>query len=102
MNPIFGGFNLPADIRSNLLFGYYGVASQGGEFPSAASDGYYVNADYALTDKDLEILGYPETFDYYSGDILLEDGEEGDSLKIGTLYLTVNKNHSHLTIGHKS
>ena len=90
VNPVFGTFNLPADVRSTLLFGYYGEAKQGGEFPSVASDGLYVNDTYALTQADYDILNISDLYTYTSGDILVNDGNDGDSLNVGTLYMTVN------------
>lgn len=86
VNPIFGTFNLPADVRSNLLIGYYGKASVGGKFPSKVSDGFYVDDANAIDDATYELIN-PETFDYTSG--LLVQGENG-RLDVGTLYLTVN------------
>ena len=92
-NPIFGSFNLPANVRSNILFGYYGESklSVKGEFPSVASDGFYVNDAYGISDAAFNLLN-PEVYEYKAGDLLIADGDnmDPDSLNIGTLYLTVN------------
>lgn len=96
VNPVFGSFNLPADVRSTILFGYYGEATIGGEFPSAYSDGYYVNEDYSISDPEFIRLGEIKggTYKYNSGDILINGG---DKLDIGTLYLTVNPTKADFT-----
>ena len=94
VNPIFGTFNLPADVRSNVLIGYYGKALNGGQFPSAVSDGYYMDDKNAMTDADFEMVKPSTYFDYKSGDILVNGGE---TLNIGTLYLTVNPTKADFT-----
>ena len=90
INPVFGTFNLPADVRSNILFGYWGTAKQSGEFPSVDTDGYYVNNNYALTQADYDMINPTDIYSYNSGDLMVSDGNDGDSLNIGSLYLTVN------------
>lgn len=89
-NPIYGRFNLPFDLRSNLLFGYYGKSAIKGEFPSAVSDGFYANTVYSLSDEDYNMINPSDIYEYKSGDILVEDGEDGKFLNLGKLYLTVN------------
>ena len=89
-NPIFGSFNLPINVRSNILFGYYGDAKVGGEFPSVADDGYYVETVKGIPEAAYNLLN-PEIYTYSSGALLYEpDADDEDALNIGKLYLTVN------------
>ena len=110
INPVFGTFNLPADIRNNALIGYYGVLelSTTANFPSKAGSGFYAAtrkaaADkYALTEKDWNLLGLSDgdLFKYggSEGNILANTSDEnGDSIDLGTLYVTVNPTKADFT-----
>ena len=56
-NPVFGSFSLPMNVQSNVLMAYYGETGEYGiEFPSKYPR-YYVNANEALSEKDIEMLG---------------------------------------------
>lgn len=95
VNPVFGTFNLPADVRSTILFGYYGENKLKGTdaaFPSPYSDGFYAwgkDEKYALSDADFIRLNIDDADLYPYGDKkLLLNGE--DQLNIGELYVTVN------------
>ncbi len=56
-NPVFGSFSLPVNVQSNVLMAYYGETGEYGiEFPSKYPR-YYVNANEALSEKDIEMLG---------------------------------------------
>ena len=88
VNPVFGTFNLPANVRSNLLIGYYGKAVQEGVFPSDSLSGLYVNANkYSIYPEAFALLDPAGEYKYYSNDLLVNGDNE---LNIGTLYLTVN------------
>lgn len=90
VNPVFGTFNLPANVRSNLLIGYYGKTVQEGVFPSKSDDGPYVDADkYSISPEAFALLDLADDdkYEYYSNDLLVNGDNE---LNIGTLYLTVN------------
>ena len=94
-NPVFGTYNLPADVRSTILFGYYGESKRKGEFPSPYSDGCYVSEAYSLSDADYNVLNLDDAdlYSYKSGDILVNGGKQ---LNIGTVYLTVNPTEADL------
>ena len=93
VNPIFGTFNLPADVRSNVLIGYYGKAVCGGEFPSD-DDALYIDANNALTKAELDLVNPSKIYEYKNNDILV-NGD--DALNIGTLYVTVNPTKADFT-----
>ncbi len=69
-NPVFGYFNTPFGINSNVLMSYYGTFENSVDFPAEA-----------LSDAAIDIIGTPasETFD---GDVFTESA--------GTLFLTFN------------
>ena len=88
VNPVFGTFNLPANVRSNLLIGYYGKAVKEGVFPSERGTGMYVDDDkYSISPEAFALLNPADKYEYYSNDLLVNGDNE---LNIGTLYLTVN------------
>lgn len=92
-NPVFGSFAFPANISSNVLAAYYGDVKNL-KFPT--SEPYnYVDAQNALTAKDLEMMGAAASNQYfYNGRVV--SGMQADGTvaagNAGTLYLTVNPN----------
>lgn len=74
-NPIFGGFNTPFGISSNVLLGYYGQAAQDVDFPFQAID------DAGLKENVFAGLNnvQPET---YGGNLY--------DKRLGTLYFSAN------------
>lgn len=92
-NPVFGSFAFPANISSNVLAAYYGDVKNL-KFPT--NEPYnYVDAQNALTAKDLEMMGVAAGNQYfYNGRVV--SGMQADGTvaagNAGTLYLTVNPN----------
>lgn len=92
-NPVFGSFAFPANISSNVLAAYYGDVKDL-KFPT--NEPYnYVDAQNALTAKDLEMMGAAASNQYfYNGRVV--SGMQADGTvaagNAGTLYLTVNPN----------
>ena len=92
-NPVFGSFAFPANISSNVLAAYYGDVKDL-KFPT--SEPYnYVDAQNALTAKDLEMMGVAAGNQFsYNGRVvsgMKENGKAEDG-NAGTLYVTVNPN----------
>lgn len=92
-NPVFGSFAFPANISSNVLAAYYGDVKDL-KFPTNESYNY-VDAQNALTAKDLEMMGAAASNQYfYNGRVV--SGMQADGTvaagNAGTLYLTVNPN----------
>ena len=88
-NRVTGSINLPLDMRSIILAGFYGkVGDYGVEFPTTKPRYYATADDIQLTAKDLEMLGSVEKFTAEAGEILMDE-KEGNA---GTLFLTVNPN----------
>lgn len=95
-NPAFGTFAIPAGIQSNVLIAYYGEAYQDVYFPTSRTANY-VEDKYALTSKDMEVLGLSDTPLFKSGEKIMQN----DIYNAGALYLTVNPNtvdFSHLKL----
>lgn len=92
-NPVFGSFAFPANISSNVLAAYYGDVKDL-KFPT--NEPYnYVDAQNALTAKDLEMMGAAASNQYfYNGRVVSGMQADGTvaSGNAGTLYLTVNPN----------
>lgn len=92
-NPVFGSFAFPANISSNVLAAYYGDVKDL-KFPT--NEPYnYVDAQNALTAKDLEMMGVAAGNQFsYNGRVV--SGMQADGTvaagNAGTLYLTVNPN----------
>ena len=89
-NPAFGTFKVPANVQSNVLLAYYGEAYQKVEFPTS-STANYVDEKYALSTKDMQMLGLwnaEPLFSAKAGDVIMQNDENN----AGTLYLTVNPN----------
>lgn len=93
-NPVLGYLNLPLDVRSNLLLGYFGVSDAKFAFPAAG--GKWVNDDEHFTDDEIEVMTGGGSLNAVEGYITVEGGEyfakdNGDGkLKIGTVFVTVN------------
>lgn len=91
-NPVFGSFAFPANISSNVLAAYYGDVKDL-KFPTDESYNY-VDAQNALSAKDLEMMGVAAGNQYYNGRVV--SGMQADGTvaagNAGTLYVTVNPN----------
>lgn len=92
-NPVFGSFAFPANISSNVLAAYYGDVKDL-KFPTNEPSNY-VDAQNALTAKDLEMMGVAAGNHFsYNGRVV--SGMQADGTvaagNAGTLYLTVNPN----------
>ena len=92
-NPVFGSFAFPANISSNVLAAYYGDVKDL-KFPT--NEPYnYVDAQNALTAKDLEMMGAAASNQYfYNGRVVsgMKENGKAEAGNAGTLYLTVNPN----------
>ena len=55
-NPVFGYFNLPADMRSTILFAYFGETENAFKFPTTKTQSY-VDEDEAFTQAELDLMG---------------------------------------------
>ena len=95
-NPLFGYFNTPFDVRSNVLVAFHGTSGDGIKFPTDDADYYALPAAEQwnrITEKDIEMLGgdLTKVKGYLrmgaNMDIIADDGKEGNA---GILYLTVN------------
>lgn len=86
-NPAFGSVSLPVGVQSNVLLAYYGEATQPVYFPTARKASY-VDDKFALTSKDMEMLGGEGAALFKAGDVIMQNEETN----AGTLYLTVNPN----------
>ena len=99
-NPLFGSFNLPVDVRSNVLVAFHGnFGTNGLQFPTDDETFYALPASYQwenITEKDIEMMfgpggsledaeGYIDVA--YDKEIVAQDGAEGNA---GVLYVTVN------------
>lgn len=93
VNPAFGSFALPMGIKSNMLVTYYGENEHQTFFPTV-STADLVNPQYALTDKDAEMLG--DVVDNWSipGQSTFFNEKEGNA---GKVYLTVNPSSTDFT-----
>lgn len=91
-NPVFGSFAFPANISSNVLAAYYGDVKDL-KFPTDEPCNY-VDAQNALSAKDLEMMGVAAGNQYYNGRVV--SGMQADGTvaagNAGTLYVTVNPN----------
>lgn len=91
-NPVFGSFAFPANISSNVLAAYYGDVKDL-KFPTDELYNY-VDAQNALSAKDLEMMGVAAGNQYYNGRVV--SGMQADGTvaagNAGTLYVTVNPN----------
>ena len=92
-NPMFGSFNIPANIQSNVLVAYYGELKKDVWFPTGRT-GNYVRPKEALTAADLDILGLTAQDNgeplFESGEILMNGEDEAGRAYAGTVYVTVN------------
>ena len=95
-NPAFGTVNLPFGVQSNVLLTYYGEANGDVYFPTNRTANY-VDESFALTSKDMEMLGIDDTPLFKSGDVIMQN----DHHNAGEMFLTVNPNtvdFSHLNL----
>ena len=94
-NPVFGSFNTPVNVRSNMLITYFGSSEKDNVFPSYSSAAEY-NGDLVFTEKDMEMLqacGNHLNFAYSQGDVLMNT-EDGNA---GMVFLTINPNNVDFT-----
>ncbi len=90
-NPVFGGFNVPLGINSNILVGQYGEAINNIIFPSYASSAIseYDGAAH-FTQLDFQMLGSNiGALELWQGD-LLSDLDDYSNVNLGTVYTTIN------------
>ncbi|MDE7408437.1 MAG: hypothetical protein K2N09_00280 [Muribaculaceae bacterium] len=81
-SPVFGSFNLPFDVQSNILFNWCGYNDlETYNFPNAGSEYNYKDEAPALTFVDLAALS-PKVVE-------LKKGYFGD-LNLGKVYMTLN------------
>ena len=104
-NQLFGGFNLPIDVRSNVLVAFHGFLDDYGvRFPTTNPSYYALPEEEqfeVITEKDLEMLGVEDLSEVkgyvkLNGNqyIIANDGAEGNA---GKLYLTVNPTNRDFT-----
>ena len=92
-NPVFGSFAFPWGIQSNILVGYYGESDVDVRFPTTRTANY-IYKEYALTDKDAEMLGSSvESYNKFGQSVLVEE-TEGNA---GKVYLTINPTNINFT-----
>jgi predicted nucleic acid-binding Zn-ribbon protein len=93
VNPAFGTFALPMGVKSNMLIAYYGENEHKTYFPTLGTSDL-VNEQYALTEKDAEMLG--DVVDKWSipGQTTFFNEKEGNA---GKVYLTVNPSATDFT-----
>ncbi len=95
VNPVFGQFALPIGVRSNILVAYYGQFEHNIYFPTVATSDM-VYPDYALTDKDAEMIGADVMEQVFKNDANGYVINEKD-YNAGKVYLTVNPNTADFT-----
>lgn len=82
VNPVFGTFALPIDLRSNILLAQYGYAeTPNHKFPGGGFDANNVDINLALVTPE-------KPFDVVNGATLLSDAEDN----AGRVYVTINPN----------
>ena len=91
-NPMFGTFNLPANIQSNILLSYYGLPKVGGEFPTYKTS-TYTKAEQAFTSEEISTLKSQglAPFEFFASEPLLNENGTG-----GKVYMTINPNTADL------
>ena len=91
-NPMFGTFNLPANIQSNILLSYYGLPKVGGEFPTYKTS-TYTKAEQAFTSEEISTLKSQglDPFEFFASEPLLNENGTG-----GKVYMTINPNTADL------
>ena len=95
VNPVFGQFALPVGVRSNMLVAYYGQFEHNVYFPTVSTSDM-VYPDYALTDKDAEMIGsevMEQVFKNDANGYVISEKENN----AGKVYLTVNPNTADFT-----
>ncbi|MBR6047461.1 MAG: hypothetical protein IKP44_05170 [Bacteroidaceae bacterium] len=93
VNPAFGTFALPMGVKSNMLIAYYGENEHKTYFPTLGTSDL-VNEQYALTEKDAEMLGDVVDNWYIPGQTTFFNEKEGNA---GKVYLTVNPSATDFT-----
>ena len=93
VNSAFGTFALPMGVKSNMLIAYYGENEHRTYFPTLGTSDL-INEQYALTEKDAEMLG--DVVDKWSipGQSTFFSEKEGNA---GKVYLTVNPSGTDFT-----
>ena len=93
VNSAFGTFALPMGVKSNMLIAYYGENEHRTYFPTLGTSDL-INEQYALTEKDAEMLG--DVVDKWSipGQSTFFNEKEGNA---GKVYLTVNPSGTDFT-----
>ncbi len=88
-NPVFGGYNVPLGVQSNILFGQYGEATNNITFPSYATSAISeYNGVSVVSSKDFEMLGDNiDALELFNGELISEDKE---TVNVGTIYTTIN------------
>lgn len=86
INPWFGSISTPFDVQTNILITFYGRPKTDVEFPTMKTANY-VNADDALTEKDMEMINGVEIFEKTANTTLLYDNGYA-----GKIYMTINPN----------
>ena len=91
-SPMFGSFNLPANIQSNILLSYYGLPMSDGKFPTYKT-GSYTKPEQAFTSEEINALVSQglEPFEFYAAEPLLNENGNG-----GKVYMTINPNTADL------
>lgn len=84
--PNGGSFSAPFGITTNILMAYYGKPTDDVEFPTS-STANYVRPDEALTDADMEMIGWDGIFESRANKPLTY--EKGYA---GKIYMTINPN----------
>ena len=99
-NPMFGSFNIPLNIQSNVLVAYFGnIMDPNLEFPTTEPDNYVATSKH-LTAEDWNIIGSDleeQITGWWPGLPLLNDvGQDGEA-KAGKVYMTINPTTADLT-----
>lgn len=93
-NPVIGYFNIPADVRTNVLMTYFGKADQKFVFPAKGGD--WVDDNERFTDDEIAVMTAGGSLSAVEGCVTEEGGvyfakDNGDGqVKLGTVYVTIN------------
>lgn len=99
--PMFGTFNIPTNIRPNLLIAYYGLPINDGEFPTYKASNYTYKSPQQLSNQEIGMLKEQglKPFRLYTGELLLNGSGNPYENEVGTagkVYLTINPNTANL------